>query len=236
MRQIKITFRVLSFLLAGLLLHYVLPQHDIVQVNQAEPRRTDFGSFNRYFYAQADGGASEMENRDVFYIFTEKRRTFLLGFVPRDSTETMVYRNEDTGWIWPPYFKFDSSNLHGQATAQARKDADDEGGNWAVITHYGWRIPFLSIFPNAIAIDPVDGPDARIIPWFNIFFFISLAAAMVFIRSMWRQFRERSIDPLLDSAGDRVDEVQAGVAERRGRLNRWLDTWRSKENKRQPPE
>ena len=45
---------------------------------------------------------------------------------------------------------------------------------------------------------------------------------------MWRQFRQRSVDPILDAAGDQLDEVQAGVAERKGRLSRWMDTWRAK--------
>ncbi|PJI92966.1 uncharacterized protein DUF1523 [Yoonia maricola] len=233
MQRLKTIVRVLVLLLAGSFLHYVLPQHDIVQISQAEPRRTDFGSFNRWFYAQADSGSTEMENRDIFYIFTEKKETFLLGFIPRDSTETMVYRNEDTGWIWPPYFKFDSSNLHGQATAQARRFTDSADGNWAVITHYGWRIPFLSIFPNAVNITPVENPDVRIIPWFNIFFFVFLIVAIVFIRAAWRQFRERSVDPLLDAAGHQIDEVQADVAERKGRVGRWLGTWRDK-NKNRP--
>ncbi|MCK0096182.1 DUF1523 family protein [Yoonia sp. F2084L] len=235
MKRFKTIVRVLALVLAGSFLHYVLPQHDIVQVSQAEPRRTDFGSFNRWFYAQADSGSAEMENRDIFYIFTEKKETFLFGFVPRDSMEVMVYRNEDTGWIWPPYFKFDSSNLHGQATTQARKEPDSEGGNWAVITHYGWRIPFLSIFPNAVDIKPVEGPDVRIIPWFNIFFFIFLMVAILFVRAAWRQFRERSVDPLLDAAGHQIDEVQADVAERKGRFSRWLGTWRDK-NKNRPIE
>ena len=232
MRRFRIIVRVLALLLAGSFLHYVLPQHDIVQISQAEPRRTDFGSFNRWFYAQADSGSTELETRDVFYIFTEKKETFLLGFIPRDSTETMVYRNEDTGWIWPPYFKFDSSNLHGQATVQAGRFTGDGDGNWAVITHYGWRIPFLSIFPNAVNIEPVESPDVRIIPWFNIFFFVFLVVAIVFIRAAWRQFRERSVDPLLDAAGDQYDEVQAGVAERKGRISRWLGTWRDKSKNR----
>lgn len=228
MGKLKIGLRVSALLVFGLFLHYVLPQHDVVQISQAEPRRTDFGSFNRWFYAQADGGATEMPSRDIFYIFTDKKKTFLLGFVPRDSTEIMVYRNEDTGWIWPPYFKFDSSNLHGEATSQARKEADSEGGNWAVITHYGWRIPFLSIFPNAVDIKPVSGPDVRIIPWFNIFFFVALIVAIAFIRAMWMQFRERAVDPMLDSAGHKYDEASAGIAEKRGRASRWLGTWRSK--------
>ena len=40
---------------------------------------------------------------------------------------------------------------------------------WYVITHYGWRNFYLSIFPNAISLRPVDGPDApKGIPWVNI--------------------------------------------------------------------
>lgn len=228
MHRIKVIFRVALFLIAGLFLHYVLPQHDVVQISQAEPRRTDFGSFNRWFYAQADGGSVEMENRDVFYIFAEKKKTMLLGFVPRDAMETMVYRNEDTGWIWPPYFKFDSSNLHGQATVQARKSETSVGGNWVVITHYGWRIPFMSIFPNAVSLEPVEGPDVRIIPWFNIFFFGFLIVGIAFVRAMWNQFRERAVDPLLDRAEHRYDEASADIAEKRGRVSRWFGTWKKK--------
>jgi hypothetical protein len=48
---------------------------------------------------------------------------------------------------------------------------------------------------------------------------------------MWLQFRERAVDPMLDSAGDRYDEASAGLAERRGRLSRWLDTWRAKDKR-----
>lgn len=228
MHRIKVSFRIFMFLIAGLFLHYVLPQHDVVQISQAEPRRTDFGSFNRWFYAQADGGSVELPSRDVFYIFTDKKKTALLGFIPREGTETMVYRNEDTGWIWPPYFKFDSSNLHGQAASQARKDENSVGGNWAVITHYGWRIPFMSIFPNAVSLRAVDSPDVRIIPWFNIFFFVFLMVGIAFVRAMWRQFRERAVDPLMDSAEHRYDEASADIAEQRGRLSRWLGTWKKK--------
>ena len=179
MKRVRIILRLLLVAILGLFFHYVLPQHDVVQVTQVDTRRTDFGGFNRWFYAQADSGSVEMENRDILYIFADKQETFLLGFVGRDSIEPMVYRNEDTGWIWPPYFKFDSSNLQAEAASQSRKDPDSPGGNWAVITHYGWRVPFLSIFPNAVNIKPAEGPDVRIIPWFNIFFFGFLIVAIV---------------------------------------------------------
>lgn len=230
MRRAKLIVRVIALLLFGLLFHYVLPQHDVVKVTSTEIIRTDFSSYNRLFYAQADSGAAEQPTRDLRLINTQKQKTFLLGFIPRDSSSVMVYRNEDTGWIWPPYFKFDSSDLQAEAANMAR------GDDWAVITHYGWRIRWASIYPNAVGIRTVSGRDVTIIPWFNIFFFIFLMGGLMFLRAMWRQFRERSVDPLLDAAGDRVDEVQAEVAERKGRLTRWLDTWRSKENKQQPPE
>jgi len=71
----------------------------------------------------------------------------------------------------------------------------------------------------------------RVIPWFNIFFFIFLIIGIAFVRAMWLQFRERAVDPMLDSAGDRYDEASAGLAERRGRLSRWLDTWRAKDKR-----
>ena len=225
MQRLKTIFRVLVFVIAGLFLHYVLPQHDVVRVTSTEIIRTDFSPYNRIFYAQADSGASEQPTRDLRLINTQKRKTFLLGFVPRDAEGVMVYRNEDTGWIWPPYFKFDSSDLQAEAANLAR------GDEWAVITHYGWRVRWLSIFPNAVAVRTVEGPDVRIIPWFNIFFFVFLIIAIVFVRAMWRQFRERSVDPLLDRAGDQYDEVQAGVAERKGRISRWLDTWRAKDKR-----
>lgn len=232
MQRVRIILRLLVVLAVGLSLHYVLPQRDIVQVTQTETRRTDFGGFNKWFYAQADSGSTVMENRDVLYIFTDKKNTWLLGLIPRDSISVKVYRNEDTGWIWPPYFKFDSSNLQAEAASLSRRDANSEGGNWAVITHYGWRIPFLSIFPNAVDIRPATGPDERLIPWFNIGFFIFLAFAIAMVRAMWRQFRERSVDPLLDSAGDRLDHAQAEIAETRSGMRRWVNSFRAKDKRR----
>ncbi|MFT7106096.1 MAG: hypothetical protein ACJAVT_000613 [Yoonia sp.] len=222
MQRFKMIVRVIALLVMGGFFHYVLPQHDVVKVTSTEIIRTDFSSLNRIFYAQADSGAAEQSTRDLRLINTQKQKTFLLGFVPRDSSSVMVYRNEDTGWIWPPYFKFDSSDLQAEAANIAR------GEEWAVVTHYGWRIRWASIYPNAVGVRTVSGRDVQIIPWFNIFFFIFLMVAMLYIRAVWRQFRERSVDPLLDAAGHEFDEVQASVAERRGRLSGWIDSWRSK--------
>jgi len=58
--------------------------------------------------------------------------------------------------------------------------------------------------------------------------FAVLIGGVLFLRSMWRQFRERTLDPIADKAGDKLDHVNADLAERKGRISQWLDTWKSK--------
>jgi len=65
MERIKFILRAMVFVIAGLFLHYVLPQHDVVKLTSTEIIRTDFGGFNRIFYAQADSGAVDQPTRDL---------------------------------------------------------------------------------------------------------------------------------------------------------------------------
>lgn len=143
----------------------------------------------------------------------------------RSGGDVMVYRNEDTGWGWPPYFKFDTSNLQAEAADLRSTSADPQ---WVVIKHYGWRNEFLTIFPNAISVRPVDGPDVRIIPWINIIILTTLAALIWAIYVRWRRFRIARIDPVLEDVEEGFDAVGDGIARRRGGLRRWLDSWKSK--------
>lgn len=228
MRALGITLRTLPIILLGLLLHYSLPQHDVVRVINTYQERQDLNDWTRVFWARPDDQSATLINRDVQFIQTAKKRTWLLGFWPREGTEVMVYRNEDTGFSWPFYFKFDTANL--------QTEADDivstaEEPQWAVMTHYGWRSQILSAFPNAVSIRPVDTPKPMIIPWFNIAFFVFLAFLIGMVRAMWRQFRERAIDPALDSAGDTYDQVQANVEESRAGWRRWINSFRSKDKR-----
>lgn len=225
MRRLRLIFRVIVLTVLFGFFQYVLPQHDIVRVTGTSIIPTDLSGWNSLFYAQTDSGNATLPTRSLRLINTSKRNTLLLGFIPRASESVMVYRNEDTGWIWPPFFKFDSSDLQAVADANITSDVTPR---WVSVTHYGWRNRFFTIYPNAIAITPVAGPDVVIIPWFNIFFFIGLIVAYFFARAMWRQFRQRSVDPVIEGASDRWDRVEAGVSERRSRIGRWFDTWRGK--------
>ncbi len=137
----------------------------------------------------------------------------------------MVYRNEDTGWIYPPYFKFDSSNLEAEAEDML---STSESPRWIVITHYGWRNEWLSIYPNAVSIRLAPSEDFRPFPWLNLIIFIFLIGGLLFLRTAWRQFCERTVDQLADKVGDQMDHVNANLLERKGRVFRWFGKWRKK--------
>lgn len=230
MRNFRRLIRIALFLVAGLWLHYVMPQQDIVRVVKTEDFRVDFSVWNRMFYAQADSGTVELPTRQVRIINTVRKRTFFFGLI-RGGDQTMNYRNEDTGWIYPPYFKFDSSNLDTEAQDLVSTAQDPE---WAIITHYGWRIKLVSVFPNAVSIRPIEVPagqsaeDYRPFPWLNLIIFAVMIVGFLFVRAAWRQFRERTVDPLADKVGDQYDHVSADLSERKGRVSRWLGTWRKK--------
>jgi hypothetical protein len=220
----NIVFAIVALIL-GAFLHYTLPQHDVVRVVNTYQERQDLNDWTRIFWASPDDQATSLSNRDVQFIQTVRKKSWLFGFIQRESDEVMVYRNEDTGWSWPPYFKFDTASL--------QTEADDlrstpENPKWAVMTHYGWRMELLSTFPNAVAIRPVESPDATIIPWFNIFFFITLIVLVMVVRAMWLQFRERTIDPALEDTRDAWEKVDTYADDKRGRIKRWLDSWRGK--------
>ncbi len=220
--KIKWGLGILLVLIVGLFLHYTLPQRDIVRITDTSNRITQIGG-NWIFYSIEDTGTGAETNttRDIRFI----------DAVYADG-DVMVYRNEDTGWFWPPYFKWDSATLQAEA-ANLRSTA--AAPQWVAITHYGWRIPLFSAFPNAVSITPVEGPDVTLIPWVNIILLVVLLFVIVMIRKMWLQFRERMIDPALADAGEAWDSVEARAQEARkgargffGRIGAWLNTWRAK--------
>ena len=223
MRHIKRTIQVLVLVILFLFLNYALPQRDIVRVTGVE-QISNFQTNWPVFFAQSDQGTTVQDTFSLRLIQTVRKRTWLFGLIDRGE-QTMIFRNQDTGIIWPPYFKFDSSDLQGEAQ-DLRSEA--AAPRWAIMTHYGWRIIFITVYPNAISLTPIDDPNIRIIPWFNIIFLASLALAWFFLRRMWRQFRQRTVDPTLSRVDQTWDGIEAGVTTQKGRIGRWLNTWRRK--------
>ncbi len=191
MRYVKWTLIALIVLLVGGFLHYTLPQHDIVRIVNTYEERQDISGWTSMFWQAPDNGSTTTQSRDVQFIQAV-----------RPNGKSIVYRNEDTGWGWPPYFKFDTANLYTEANdAISNKDTPE----WVSVTHYGWRSQVLSLFPNAMGIKPVPGPDATIIPWVNIVILTFLAVVLLLIWRMLAQFRERTITPLVEDVEDAWD-------------------------------
>lgn len=193
MRYVKWTFFGIVALLGFAFLHYTLPQHDIVRIVGTENRRIDIGE-NSWFWAGPDVGTAASPSRDVYFI----------NAVYPDGG-TMEYRNEDTGWGWPPYFKMDSSSTQTQAKDLISTSA---APIWVSVTHYGWRNQLFTIFPNAIAMRQVEGPDVTIIPWVNIILLVVLLGLALLIRAMWRQFHERMIEPAVIEMEETADSAR----------------------------
>lgn len=220
MRYVKWTVWLLLAILAFGFFHYTLPQHDIVRIVKVENRMVEIDE-NSIFWSRADVGMANSAMRDV---------PFIHAVFP--NGRTIEYRNEDTGWGWPPYFKIDSGRLTTQASDLISTATDPV---WVMVTHYGWRNLLFSIYPNAVAVRRVDGPDATVIPWVSIIILGFLAFILLMIRKMWLQFRERTVDPALDRAGEAWDKVDAradaAAGEVRGvwgRFTGWLGTWKGK--------
>jgi hypothetical protein len=142
------------------ILDYFLPHHAVLRVVGTQIKRVGVDGSN------ADAGKA-LRTRDVYYIQAEEV----------DSQKPRVFRNEDTGWGFPFYFKFNSADA--QATAQSI--ANERGT--ALITYYGWRLQIFSAMPNLVNISRAP-PDASVFPWFNVVFFILLIGGIAWL--VWR--------------------------------------------------
>ena len=215
MRFIGWTLLIAFWVSLGTFLHYTLPQRDIVRIVNTYEERQELGDWTRLFWARPDEQSSTLISRDV---------QFIQGVSA--NGKPIVYRNEDTGWSWPPYFKFDTANLYTEANDAVSTRAAPE---WYVVTHYGWRNEFFSAFPNAISIRAIAGPDAsKGLPWVNMIVLSLLAAVFYGIWVRWRRFRRARIDPRIEEWQDNWEAAGDAVSDRRGRLRRWFASWKSK--------
>ena len=143
-------------------LDYFLPHHTVLRVVGTDVKRT----------ASATQPAGVPF--DVRYIYAEDIET----------KKPHVFRNEDTGWGFPWYMKFNSSDVQAAARSIA-----NEGGT-AALTYYGWRIQVFSMYPNVVKIKRAE-PGTWIIPWFNIFFFAIAIGGSVWLILWIRGMRNR---------------------------------------------
>lgn len=175
LRYFKIGIPVLLAIVVILFLHKNLPRTAVVQITGTDVKRLDLSA------TKPKKGESGAKSEAV-------RQTSDVRFINALSKngKTMVFRNEDTGWGWPPYFKFDSADL--TAKAQAIALAQEEV--WVQIRYYGWRIRIFSMFPNAVSLTVVDRNHSQL-PVFNIFFILLVIILGLLIRKKAKKIFKR---------------------------------------------
>ena len=142
---------------------YVFPHYDVTRVTGVEVKRVDKdGPITKS--NPADG-----PTRDVYFINTQN-----------DDGKIMVYRNEDTRWGFPFYFKFGSANLQAQVQALGNEN------KLVQIKYYGWRMTMFDEYRNAVAVKEISGdvtPSHPILSWvFYAFLLITLFLSIQFVR------------------------------------------------------
>lgn len=171
-KKIKIGTGVVLFLTIALFFHYNLPRTAVVQISGTDIKRMDKTKGMKKEQGNAGGQVkSEPNTTDVRFINSLSRKG-----------KPMVFKNVDTGWGWPPYFKFDSADL----TAEAQSFVTEQNKPWVLVKYYGWRIKVFSMFPNAVALKQVD-KDYTHLPLFNIVFFILLIVLIFITRRKFKQ-------------------------------------------------
>ena len=150
-----------AVLFAGV--NFVFPHYETTQVTGVEVKRVDKdGPITKA--NPADG-----PTRDVYYIYTQRP----------GSDKPMVYRNEDTRWGFPFYFKFVSANLQAQAANFAQEHKLVE------MKYYGWRLTVFDEYRNALSLKEVAVDDGSLPILSYIFYFlfvITLFFSIQFIR------------------------------------------------------
>ena len=123
MRFLVRSFQAIVLMIGIGVLHYALPQNDVVRINDTYEKRIDFGRTGLFWARHMGEDGRLQSNRDVF---------FIESFDAQDRP--IVLRNEDTGWGWPFYFKFDTSNLQAEAS-NLRSAKSSAQVQWVKIRH-----------------------------------------------------------------------------------------------------
>ena len=166
-KKIKIGVGIVLLLAVGLFFHHTLPRTVVVQITGTDVKRVDkTGKVIESLNEAAGSKGKVAHTYDMRFINSLTRKG-----------KPMVFRNEDTGWGWPPYLKFGSADL----TAEAQAFASSQNRPWVLVKYYGWRIKIFSMFPNTISLKEV-GQDYSHIPFFNIVFFVVLFSLAFYLR------------------------------------------------------
>ncbi|MEM6357340.1 MAG: DUF1523 family protein [Pseudomonadota bacterium] len=198
MVYVKFALWALGLAIFVALVSYYVPQRDVVRITHTDTTLEEYETTDA-------AGNPVTRTRDVQRLYTSGR-----------DGEPRVYRNADA----PFYLKFDSANLTARATDLASATGDD--GRWVVVTHYGWRVTFMSWFPNAIGIREASGPDEPVPWWPNVLIVTAIVIVLLVIRRIVLILIGRFVDPVLAGVEAEIDATSTGIQRFGRRVRRFF--------------
>ncbi|MCQ2890290.1 DUF1523 family protein [Helicobacter pylori] len=120
------------FLVLMLLVSYCMPHYSAAVISGVEVKRMNEN--------ENTPNNKEVKTlaRDVYFVQT---------YDPKDQKSVTVYRNEDTRFGFPFYFKFNSADISALAQSLVNQQVE--------VQYYGWRINLFNMFPNVIFLKPL---------------------------------------------------------------------------------
>ncbi|MGL2701784.1 DUF1523 family protein [Helicobacter pylori] len=158
------------FLVFMLLVSYCMPHYSAAVISGVEVKRMNEN--------ENTPNNKEVKTlaRDVYFVQT---------YDPKDQKSVTVYRNEDTRFGFPFYFKFNSADISALAQSLVNQQVE--------VQYYGWRINLFNMFPNVIFLKPLKENDEMSKPIFSwILYALLLMGFFISVRSVCALFKGKA--------------------------------------------
>ncbi|MEM6680191.1 MAG: DUF1523 family protein [Pseudomonadota bacterium] len=197
MGYVKLVIGLVALSLFVAILHYFLPQRDIVRILSTEVVRVDDTA------TQPDGTVTTI-SRDMRQVSAAE-----------PDGGVRVFRNEDASL----YFKFDSADLGARADELT---STRDSPIWVVVKHYGWRVQFMSWFPNLISIREAESKDEPLSIWPNVMIVSGIVLFILVTRRIFLILIARYVDPVIDSVEEEIDQRTNAIGRFFRRIRRFF--------------
>ncbi|MBH0279367.1 DUF1523 family protein [Helicobacter pylori] len=158
------------FLALMLLVSYCMPHYSAAIISGVEVKRMNEN--------ENTPNNKEVKTlaRDVYFVQT---------YDPKDQKSVTVYRNEDTRFGFPFYFKFNSADISALAQSLVNQQVE--------VQYYGWRINLFNMFPNVIFLKPLKEGAEMSKPIFSwILYALLLVGFFISARSVCALFKGKA--------------------------------------------
>ncbi|WQW51020.1 DUF1523 family protein [Helicobacter pylori] len=158
------------FLVLMLLVSYCMPHYSAAVISGVEVKRMNEN--------ENTPNNKEVKTlaRDVYFVQT---------YDPKDQKSVTVYRNEDTHFGFPFYFKFNSADISALAQSLVNQQVE--------VQYYGWRINLFNMFPNVIFLKPLKENAEMSKPVFSwILYALLLGGFFISVRSVCALFKSKA--------------------------------------------